>query len=309
MVEAAAANGWLDRERAILETLTVDQAGRRRHRADLLGRRGGYPPRVTDRPGRGERSRRAGPKLRRPTVGFAGAFFAAASGWTRRSPAPGCCRTHRAGRSRLSRRRRELADDLRRALAEIAAPERRRTARRRRGGRPRRGRRGCARHRRPGASGSRLAERAAARAQRGDRTARRRPRCRRPDPVRGPAHRRPRRADRGDRPACPRPGRAGGRAERPAAARRDRKPCRPALPDGRLRPARPAAGPAELERAAAVFVAGRPPVGFVQIEEVDGLAYLVELAVIPRWMRQGIGTALVDRACEWARAHATRRSP
>ena len=61
--------------------------------------------------------------------------------------------------------------------------------------------------------------------------------------------------------------------------------------------------PAELARAAAVFVAGRPPVGFVQIEEVDGLAYLVELAVIPRWMRQGIGTALLERACEWARKH------
>jgi GNAT superfamily N-acetyltransferase len=58
--------------------------------------------------------------------------------------------------------------------------------------------------------------------------------------------------------------------------------------------------PADLERAAAVFVAGRPPVGFVQVEEVDELAYLVELAVIPRWMRQGIGSALLDRACEWA---------
>jgi GNAT superfamily N-acetyltransferase len=28
----------------------------------------------------------------------------------------------------------------------------------------------------------------------------------------------------------------------------------------------------------------------------------VELAVIPRWMRQGIGTALLERACEWGRA-------
>jgi GNAT superfamily N-acetyltransferase len=59
--------------------------------------------------------------------------------------------------------------------------------------------------------------------------------------------------------------------------------------------------PGELARAAAVFVAGRPPVGFVQLEEVDGLAYIVELAVIPKWMRQGIGTALLERACEWAR--------
>lgn len=61
--------------------------------------------------------------------------------------------------------------------------------------------------------------------------------------------------------------------------------------------------PAGLARAAAVFVAGRPPVGFVQIDEVDGLAYIVELAVIPRWMRQGIGSALLERACEWARKH------
>lgn len=61
--------------------------------------------------------------------------------------------------------------------------------------------------------------------------------------------------------------------------------------------------PAALARAAAVFVVGRPPVGFVQIEEVDGLAYIVEIAVIPKWMRQGIGTALLERACEWARTH------
>jgi GNAT superfamily N-acetyltransferase len=64
--------------------------------------------------------------------------------------------------------------------------------------------------------------------------------------------------------------------------------------------------PAELSRAAAVFVAGRPPVGFVQVEEIDGLAYIVELAVIPRWMRQGIGSALLERACEWARGRGYR---
>jgi GNAT superfamily N-acetyltransferase len=61
--------------------------------------------------------------------------------------------------------------------------------------------------------------------------------------------------------------------------------------------------PAELARALAVFVVGRPPVGFVQIEELDGLAYIAEVAVIPKWMRQGIGTALLERACEWARSH------
>jgi GNAT superfamily N-acetyltransferase len=60
---------------------------------------------------------------------------------------------------------------------------------------------------------------------------------------------------------------------------------------------------AGLAKAKAVFVAGRPPVAFVRVDEVDGLAHIEELAVIPKWMRQGIGSALVERACEWARAH------
>jgi GNAT superfamily N-acetyltransferase len=60
---------------------------------------------------------------------------------------------------------------------------------------------------------------------------------------------------------------------------------------------------AALARAKAVFVAGRPPIGFVQVDEVDGLAHISELGVVPRWMKQGIGTALLERACEWARAH------
>ena len=40
MAEAAFANGWLDRERTIVETLTLGPTGRRGHRAHLLGRRG-----------------------------------------------------------------------------------------------------------------------------------------------------------------------------------------------------------------------------------------------------------------------------
>lgn len=60
--------------------------------------------------------------------------------------------------------------------------------------------------------------------------------------------------------------------------------------------------PAEpLRHAKAVFVAGRPPVGFVWIDEVDGLAHVQEIAVLPRSMRQGIGSRLLERACEWAR--------
>jgi GNAT superfamily N-acetyltransferase len=61
-----------------------------------------------------------------------------------------------------------------------------------------------------------------------------------------------------------------------------------------------------LAAAKAVFVAGRPPIGFVQVIEVDGLAHIAELGVIPRWMRQGIGSALLERACEWARTHDYR---
>jgi GNAT superfamily N-acetyltransferase len=58
---------------------------------------------------------------------------------------------------------------------------------------------------------------------------------------------------------------------------------------------------AALAAAKAVFVAGRPPVGFVWLTEVDGLAHVEELAVIPKWMRQGLGTRLLERAAEWAR--------
>jgi GNAT superfamily N-acetyltransferase len=60
---------------------------------------------------------------------------------------------------------------------------------------------------------------------------------------------------------------------------------------------------ADLRTAKAVFVAGRPPIGYVRIDEVDGLAHLAEIAVIPKWMRQGIGNRLLERACEWARRH------
>ena len=56
-----------------------------------------------------------------------------------------------------------------------------------------------------------------------------------------------------------------------------------------------------LHESKAVFVAGRPPVGFVQIDEVDGIAHVQELAVLPSHMRQGLGSKLLDAACEWAR--------
>lgn len=49
-----------------------------------------------------------------------------------------------------------------------------------------------------------------------------------------------------------------------------------------------------------IMVAGRPPVGFVQLEIVDGLAHLEQLAVSPAFSRQGIGRALVTAAKAWA---------
>lgn len=58
----------------------------------------------------------------------------------------------------------------------------------------------------------------------------------------------------------------------------------------------------QLRAARAIFVIGRPAVGFVQLDEVDGLAHVQELAVLPSEMRRGHGTALLEAACEWARA-------
>ena len=48
MIEAAAAQGWIDRDRAVLESLTVDPAGRRADHPDLLGR-SRSPPGCADR--------------------------------------------------------------------------------------------------------------------------------------------------------------------------------------------------------------------------------------------------------------------
>jgi GNAT superfamily N-acetyltransferase len=55
-----------------------------------------------------------------------------------------------------------------------------------------------------------------------------------------------------------------------------------------------------LRRARAVLVAGRPPVGFAAVDEVDGSAHLEQLAVHPDHGRRGIGRALLEAACHWA---------
>ncbi|HET6966393.1 MAG TPA: GNAT family N-acetyltransferase [Acidimicrobiales bacterium] len=52
---------------------------------------------------------------------------------------------------------------------------------------------------------------------------------------------------------------------------------------------------------AVTFVAGRPPVGFAEVDVVDGTAHLAQLSVLPEHGRQGIGRALVEAACDWAR--------
>jgi GNAT superfamily N-acetyltransferase len=58
-----------------------------------------------------------------------------------------------------------------------------------------------------------------------------------------------------------------------------------------------------LARAAAVLVVGSPPVGFAQLDLVDGSAHLQQLAVDPVFGRRGLGTALVRACCGWAVRH------
>lgn len=57
---------------------------------------------------------------------------------------------------------------------------------------------------------------------------------------------------------------------------------------------------ADYAEAFHIMVAGRPPVGFIQLEIVDGQAHLEQLAVSPAFSRRGIGRALVTAAMAWA---------
>jgi GNAT superfamily N-acetyltransferase len=61
-----------------------------------------------------------------------------------------------------------------------------------------------------------------------------------------------------------------------------------------------------LDEARAVLVSGRPIVGYVRVDEVDGQAHLGGPSVVPGSMRQGIGSELIEAACRWARAHGYR---
>lgn len=57
---------------------------------------------------------------------------------------------------------------------------------------------------------------------------------------------------------------------------------------------------ATYETAAAVLVAGSPPVGFARIELVAGEPYLDQLSVHPTAMRRGVGSSLLEAAVAWA---------
>ena len=62
-------------------------------------------------------------------------------------------------------------------------------------------------------------------------------------------------------------------------------------------------GPASLEElrgSPVTLVAGDPPVGYARVDIVDGRAHLESLSVRPRFMRRGIGSALVRAAGDWA---------
>ena len=55
-----------------------------------------------------------------------------------------------------------------------------------------------------------------------------------------------------------------------------------------------------LADARLVLVVDEPAVGFAWVDEVDGVAHLRELAVLPGAMRRGHGGRLLEAACVWA---------
>jgi ribosomal protein S18 acetylase RimI-like enzyme len=57
-----------------------------------------------------------------------------------------------------------------------------------------------------------------------------------------------------------------------------------------------------LDRASLVLVVGEPPLGFVCLETVDGLPHIWQVAVDPDHGRRGLGRALLEAACDWARS-------
>lgn len=49
-----------------------------------------------------------------------------------------------------------------------------------------------------------------------------------------------------------------------------------------------------------LLVVGEPVVGFAHVLDLDGRAHLEQLAVLPRQVRRGLGTALVEGVCREA---------
>jgi GNAT superfamily N-acetyltransferase len=64
---------------------------------------------------------------------------------------------------------------------------------------------------------------------------------------------------------------------------------------------------AERARSWRVLVAGRPPVGFAVLEQLDGAVHLEQLSVHPAHGRRGTGGALVEAAVAEARAAGADR--
>ncbi|NYI07689.1 GNAT family N-acetyltransferase [Allostreptomyces psammosilenae] len=71
-------------------------------------------------------------------------------------------------------------------------------------------------------------------------------------------------------------------------------------------PLPPPGGVDELRAARHVLVAGRPPIGFARLEEVDGVAHLEQLSVHADHHRRGVGSALLRAACATAAGEGHR---
>ena len=56
-----------------------------------------------------------------------------------------------------------------------------------------------------------------------------------------------------------------------------------------------------------LLVAGRPPVGFVHVLEIEGHAHLEQLSVLPEHQRRGIGATLVRASIDEARRQGFER--
>jgi GNAT superfamily N-acetyltransferase len=57
-----------------------------------------------------------------------------------------------------------------------------------------------------------------------------------------------------------------------------------------------------FDQAALLLAVNDPPVGFVSVELVDGFPHIWQLSVDPDHARKGLGSALVEAACDWAKS-------